>query len=275
MTERHIPPDLDKYRPDEATAEKVMNGPLEYNRDIDPELRARHRALSRLSSNPGAAPPSEAVEYVPPTELRAARTPARDEPRVKVALPPSRNESPTQPSLRRIEGEPEVPGVVRAPSPGARGLPRPVVFVLLAVLIPVLAVFFFRGLVARQPDPNREVPAASATVGEPAAMLSAVTSSVPAVQRPTPSEEPSATASPRASASASPAGHAPIGVLPKHPPHAGTQEPHDAPPAPPNPVPTAAPTETPRPAATPAPAPAATPGAAPVATTPTPPAFLD
>src|ERR1700691_2242141 len=102
-----------------------MNGPTEFPSKGDPKLVARLKELNRLSSNPELlppAPPSVAV-YVPPVEVRAAGPQdRRAEPKVELDVPPAASEYPTQPSLKRLEGEPDlpVPGVVTKTARRAR-----------------------------------------------------------------------------------------------------------------------------------------------------------
>lgn len=255
MPKREPPQDLDKYRPDEATAEAVMNGPTEFKSKADPKLIARLKELNRLSSNPEilpAAPPSVAT-YVPPMDVPGASgdetTLPRGEPKVELALPPSRSESPTQPSLRRLEGEPELPGVVKRPArarpPHAR--PRPIslrgaVFAVLAVLAPVLVVIFVMGRAMRNPRPDGAASAlaTSSPSAQTSALPAATVSAAPTVVNsaaPAPSVNPSA----KTSATTSAAVPGPTGAAPKPRPHVAPDDPYDA--APPA---TSAPSATPK-----------------------------
>jgi hypothetical protein len=290
-TTRNTPIDVSEYLPDEATADAVAEGPNEYNRNIDPKLRARLAELKRLDSDPDVlrvAPPSVAV-YVKPTEVRVAV--ADDKagalPKVKLAPSSPSRELPTMPSLKRIRGEPEVPGVVTAPStigssgdhgvespkPGQRASVRTAMLAVLAVLVPMIIVILLMGHAMRHPEHDSPAPAITAT--EPAMTTSALSSATPpaaptAANNATPTVVTSAAAPPAASVGAPPP------RLPKHHPRGAPDEPYDAPPrataaptatagaapttAPtattgpaPTPPPTSPPSETTRPAPTPAP----------------------
>jgi hypothetical protein len=278
MTKRDTPPDLDKYRPDEAALAASMNAPVDYNRNVDPKLRERLRELNRLSANPGAAPPSEVVVYVPPTELPAASALLSDTRKVELALPPSRNESPTLPSLKRFEGEPEVAAVVKGPSTatpgqahagGQRVSGRGAALAVLAVLGLGLLVLILVGSSTGRPE--RDGTASAPSVTEPAPKQSMPTSATgnattaassgaappsPASVTPTPSARPSAV--PRTPTSAPVP--SPTGGPVKQRQRGASEDPYDmAPSATAMPtavattVPTAVPSETRPPASKPAP----------------------
>jgi hypothetical protein len=240
---------LDKYLPDEATADAAMNGPTEFKSKADPKLTARLEELNRQSANPAALPPAPAsvTAYVPPTPLAEASqdrtTLPRVEPKVELAVPPSRSESPTEPSLKRLEGEPEVPGVVKGPSAyapkerrasatkGAQPVStRTAVLATLAVLAPVLMVIAVMGRVMRQPGPSEAasarmemetaapVPSVAATAAQPSA--------APVTSARAPSAPPSASAVPSASVSAEPSASPPAVGPHKTKPHATVEAPY-------------------------------------------------
>lgn len=235
MAERKSPPNLDELWPDDAAIEAVLNGPTEFKSKADPRLVARMEELNRLSSSPEilrVAPPS-ATAYVPPTELRADTKVARPEARVELALPSSRHESPTMPSLKRLEGEPELPGVVQAPSPGARGVlrvsARGAALTGLAVFCLLLVIL----LVGRTTTGRSERGgAASATAPVPTATQSASpTPTATAVPKTNPSSEPapSVDSSARPSPTASAAVPLHTGAALKHPPPRASEDPYDPP----------------------------------------------
>lgn len=247
MPTRKTPIDLSEYLPDPETAKAMAQGPIEYNKNVDPKLRARLEELKSRGSSPSlprVAPPSVAV-YVPPTKVPEA---PRADAKVEIAAPPAPSEFPTQPSLRRLEGEPDLPGVVK----GTRW-PRPVslrtaTLAVLAVLAPVVLVIVVMGRVTQNPDHNRgastsaAAPSAAASQVPSAGTSAAATAVVTAA--PAPSATPSSTAPAAAAATA-----APTGAAGRPRPHAtAPDDPYDAAPAP---VPTSAPNATSAPSAAP------------------------
>lgn len=256
------PIDISEYEPDEATADEMAERPAEYNKNVDPALRARLDELRRRGSSPSLpriALPS-VTAYVPPTEIREA---PRPEAKVEVVLPPAVSEYPTQPSLRRLHGEPEVPGVVK----GARGQ-RPIsaraaALAVLAVLAPVVLVIVLMGRGTRKPERDSAPPAATGAAASASATVSVAASPLPPTAA---SSSPAApvTATPASSATASTTATAvvpvPTGAAPKPRPKEAIDDPYDASvPAPP-PSATAAPSASVVPA--PVPAPSTTPPAA-------------
>ena len=265
------PIDLSEYQLDDATRKAVMAGPAPYNKDVDPELRAKLAQLKREGgSSPfimRVAPPSVAA-YVPPTELPStsvANDGGRAEPKVEVDLPSSPADYPTQPSLQRLEGEPDVlvPGVVKRAGnartrtqqarPGAIKL-RSAVLAVLAVLVPVVLVIIVMGRIMRQQAPRDAAPpaATSTPTAKPSALPSATMSAVTtAAASSTP--VPSAVPSTAPSATASGAVHG----APRQPHHTTVDDPYDAA------APTASPAVTVAPQATTAPHVTAVPTVAP------------
>ncbi len=250
MPKRKPPEDLDKYRPDEATADAVMNDPIDpvdYARRVDPKLIARLEELNRQSANPGPAPPS-VTAYVPPTPLAEASqdrtTLPRAVPKVELAVPPSRSESPTEPSLKRLEGEPEVPGVVKGPSAyapkerraaatkGGQRIPKRTAVLATLAFASAALVLVAMARIVRQAAPSE---AASARMAmEPAAPVPSVAATVataalpsaaPVTSAPAPSAPSSASAVPSASASAEPASPPAVGPH-KTKPHATADDPY-------------------------------------------------
>jgi len=205
MPKRTTPTDLDQYLPDEASVAEFVAGPTAGNR-VDPALVEK---LRRMGTNPNimrVAPPS-VTEYVAPTALPGAgsgeRTARRAEAKVEVAVPLKATEFPTMPSLKRVQGEPEVPGVVkgqpREASKRTRG--RTAVLIFAVVLLPLILVILFRGRTMPQP-------AAAPTTTSPkvAPTLSPVPTAPSALVRTVPSAEPSSLAPiAPASAAAAPA----------------------------------------------------------------------
>ena len=178
MSTRKTPINLSEYMPDEATARAMAEESVEYNKNVDPKLLARLEELRRNSSPslPRVAPPSDAA-YVAPTA-----TPANNVtlPRVaKVNVVPLReSDRETQPSLKRLEGEPELAGVERRRVPAPVSL-RTAVLAVLAVLAPVVLVVVLMGREKRQPGgAATAVPSATATASTTA---TAEPSTVPAV----------------------------------------------------------------------------------------------
>ncbi len=201
---RTTPTDLDQYLPDEAAEAEIMAGPTEGNK-VDPELIEK---LRRLGTNPEimrVAPPS-VTEYVAPTALPGAgsgeRTAKRAEARVEVAVPLKETDFPTMPSLKRLHGEPEVPGVVRGPSAvapsedqgetreGSRTKGRAAALIVAAVLLPMILVIIFRGRTTPQPGADSGTGSATATPVLSAAPIAPTAPSVPV--RAIPSTEPTA-----------------------------------------------------------------------------------
>jgi len=213
MKPKDPPEDLDKYLPDRAAAEAVLNGPIPYNRNIDPKLRERQRELNRLSSEPEPlrpAPPS--VTAYAEAEIREAnpehKTLPRIEPRVELAVPPAPSEMPTQPSLKRIEGEPEVPGVVSGvPRRGLLGISwRGAALAVLTVFLPVLLVIVLMGREVRKAEHERE---ASVSAARPTAPSPAPSAPLPVAPTAAPKEVASPAPEPSEAPSAEPAVPAP------------------------------------------------------------------
>lgn len=260
--------DLREYQPDEAAADAMAERPADYNKNVDPKLRARLDELRRAGSNPDigrAAPPSEAA-YVPPVEIKGAdpdrATLPRTEAKVELSPPPGPRDYPTQPSLKRFEGEPDLPGVVKLPSAPERGAApreraqrvsaRTMVTAVLAVVLPVLMVIFLVGRVGREPERNGAPtsPPASATAAVPVATVPPPHTSEPRASASGP--EPRASASgPEPTATASTAVPAPTGAAPRPKPRGAVDDPYDASAPSPAPSATAAPQVTAVPTAPP------------------------
>jgi hypothetical protein len=238
MPTRKTPIDLSEYLPDPETAKAMAQGPIEYNKNVDPKLRARLEELKRRGSSPSlprVALPSVTV-YVPPTEIPEA---PRADAKVEIAVPPAPSEFPTQPSLRRLEGEPDLPGVVKSPRWASPVSVRTATLAVLAVLVPVVLVIIVMGRATQKPDLDRAASASTAASSATASpMPPTVASTAPAAvvtAAPAPSAEPSATPS------AAPA--APTGAAHRPKPRATAHDdPYDA--APPPLVPTSAPSAT-------------------------------
>jgi hypothetical protein len=258
MATSKTPIDLREYMPDDATADAMAEEPARYNRDVDPALLERLAELKRRTSSPDilpAAPASFAV-YVPPTELQAGRpedaASPRAKPKVEIDTPLPGSEYPTLPSLKRLEGEPEMPGVEK----GARGQGhgkaplisvRPVTargaaVAVLVVVAPVLLVILVMGSGKRNPELAATSPMSVATGSEAAAKPSGVPSAAASVAL-VPSAEPSATAS-----TAVPVGPTSAGARQK--PRNAVEDPYDAAPSAASSV-TAAPQATAEPSAAP------------------------
>ena len=208
MPTRKTPIDVSEYLPDEATARAMAQGPIAYNQDVDPKLLARLEELKRMSSNPDLLRPAPAstTEYVPPREVRSAgsedATLPRAEPKVEVAPPPGPSDYPTQPSLKRLDGEPELPGVVNARSTArSRHVSvRSALLAVLAVVLPVLVVIVLMGRGMQRAEQAGAVsanpaivPTARASV-EPTVAVSASPTAAESAT-PTPTAGPSATVS--------------------------------------------------------------------------------
>ena len=255
MSTRKTPINLSEYMPDEATARAMAEESVEYNKNVDPKLLARLEELRRNSSPslPRVAPPSDAA-YVAPTA-----TPANNVtlPRVaKVNVVPLReSDRETQPSLKRLEGEPELAGVERRRVPAPVSL-RTAVLAVLAVLAPVVLVVVLMGREKRQPG--------GAATAVPSATAKATATAVPSA---TATAVPSATATASTTATAEPSTvpavvpTPPVPAQPVRPRAMAPDDPYDA--APPA---ATAPSVTAQPSAAPAVAPAPpTPSAAPPA----------
>jgi hypothetical protein len=277
--------DLAKYLPDAAAIEEAMRESIDYGKEVDPALVEK---LQHMKTDPGIlrpAPPSETA-YVPPTTLPGSAQ--DDEPTMraerKVELKvPRMSDAPTAPSLKRLEGEPEVPGVVKGPSAYApkgtraaakdaqRISTRTAVLATLAFASAAL-VLVAMARIMRQPAPPEAGSARMAM--EPAAPVPSVAAT--AAQTATaaqPSAALSASAVPSASASAGPAASPPTVGPHKTKPHATLDDPYGEASAPsppttaalsatPKTVPSAVPTAVPsvtRPPAPPAPPSASTP----------------
>jgi hypothetical protein len=249
MPTRKTPIDLSEYLPDEATARAMAEESVEYNKNVDPKLLARLEELKRRGSSPSLprVAPASVSAYVPPTRIPQS---LRADAKVEIAALPAPTEFPTQPSLRRLDGEPDVPGVVKGPR-----WPRPVsvrtaTLAVLAVLAPVVLVILMMGRATREPDHNRGASTATGAASAAAAPVpSASASTAPTAvltAAPAPSAEPSATAS-----AVLPA---PTGAAPTQKPH-HVEDPYDA--APPVPPSTTAPSATVAPTAAPSNAPSA------------------
>jgi hypothetical protein len=247
MPERSTPNDLDEFLPDEAAVKAVMDGPAKYNKNVDPKLLARLQELKLRTSAPEItppAPPSVAV-YVPPTQVQPGAKP-RDG-AAKVELPPAASEYPTQPSLKRLAEEPEVPGVARARGNARLVSGRPVslkgaALAVLAVVAPLVVVISLLGRGTHGEGRGETTSAAtgSVPVRVPSAQPSAAASVAPAV---TSSAAPAVTAS--AAVPAAPAGTA------RQRPRAVVDDPYDAAPPRPSAAPTAEPQATATPSALP------------------------
>ncbi len=242
---RKTPDDLDRYLPDKATREAVLNGPTEFKSQADPKLVARLEELNRMSSEPEPlrpAPPS--VTAYAEAEIREAdpehKTLPRMEPKVELAVPPAPSEMPTQPSLRRIEGEPEVPGVEqRVARRGLLRVPfRTAALAVLSVFIPVLIVIVLMGRATRTGERAGAAPPMTAIepariappvpVGSAATAPSSSASSAPATSAaPAPSSTPNAAPN----ASSTPPAPAPMGARVKPRRRGAPNDPYDAPPA--------------------------------------------
>ena len=268
------PIDLSEYELDEATRKAVMAGPAPYNKDVDPELREK---LARLKREGGSSPflmrvaPPSVAAYVPPTELPstgAANDSGRAAPKVEVDVPSAASELPTQPSLKRLEGEPDlpIPGLVKGASrartqalqaPPDAGKLRLSALAVLAVLVPLLVVIVVMGRIMREQH-AKDVAAAAATstatlamTAQPSAAPSAMAT---AASTAPPAPPASAVPSTGPTATASPAVPAPTGAATKRRPHGEPVDPYDA-----------APPATSAPSATPPAAPSTTPSAQPAA----------
>lgn len=276
---RKDPEDLDRFLPDKAEIEAVLNRPVRQQRDIDPKLRARQQEINRHSSSPEILPPAPpSVRVYAEAELPEADAERATLPRagrkVEIALPPKASEMPTQPSLKRIELD--VPGVVNGvPQRGRLRISRrAVVLAVLLGLIP-LAVLAVTG---RGGPKGRENPGAASAVAAtvvPSAAVPAAPSAAPtatASPAPVASEVPSAPpVTPTATASA--AVPAPKGATVKQKPQPPHGDPYDTAPATPKAAPTSSPAPevaTVAPAVAPAPVPTVAPAAPPTVLTATP-----
>jgi hypothetical protein len=270
MAKHPTPTDLDEYLPDAAARAELAAGSPDYNRNVDPKLVEKLRGMGTNPDLLRVAPPS-VKEHVGPTEVPGAghdrKSAPRGQARVELAT-----ERPTTPALKRLQGEPDVPGVVKGPSTvappdpqtaGQRVSPRAAVLAVLAVLIPVLIVIVVMGRVARE-ERNGTVP--SVASGDPAVTTSALPA--PAVSTaPTASSSsaPAPSITPTAVAPASTSAAAPAPTVPKHQPRGALEEPRGPAPgatsvasATPPAVPTAPPIPVPAPSTPAAPPPAPT-----------------
>ena len=177
MPTRKTPIDLSEYLPDPETARAMAQEPIEYNKNVDPKLRARLEELRRNSSPslPRVAPPSDAA-YVAPTALPANNVTLPRVAKVNVA-PPRESDRETQPSLKRIEGEPELAGVERRRVPAPVSL-RTAVLAVLAVLAPVVLVVVLMG---REKGQYGAAATGSTTVSAPVVSVSATAAVAPSV----------------------------------------------------------------------------------------------
>ena len=214
MSTRKTPINLSEYMPDEATARAMAEESVEYNKNVDPKLLARLEELRRNSSPslPRVAPPSDAA-YVAPTA-----TPANNVtlPRVaKVNVVPLReSDRETQPSLKRLEGEPELAGVERRRVPAPVSL-RTAVLAVLAVLAPVVLVVVLMG---REKGQYGAAATGSTTVSAPVVSVSA-----------TAAVAPSATATASVTATTVPSAvPAAVSAQPVKPRATATDDPYDA-----------------------------------------------
>jgi hypothetical protein len=241
--------DLAKYLPREEDPDEEAKDPAEYLKNVDPELLDKLRHMQTDPDLLRPAPPSETA-YVPPTALPDAaqddEPTTRAEKRVELKLP-RMSDAPTAPSLKRLEGEPEVPGVVKGPSAYApstkRGaLPAPgkhrvsartAALGALLGLVPVLLMIVVVEEKLRHPpssgaesahtamEPAAPVPSVAATVA-----TAVQPSAAPVTTAPSPSAPASASAVPSASATAEPAASPPAVGPHKTKPHATVEDPY-------------------------------------------------
>jgi hypothetical protein len=230
------PIDLSEYELDEAAVDAMIDKAAKYNKNVDPKLLARLQELKLRTSAPDLtppAPPSVAV-YVPPTAVRPGAKPR--EGAAKVELPPAASEYPTQPSLKRLASEPEVPGVAKARLVSARPVSwKGAALAVLAIVAPLVVVISLLGR-CNQSGAHAETAAPTTATGSTSATMPLTAPPASA------SVAPAAAVSAVPAASATASAAAPAGSAPRPKPRGAMEDPYDAAPLPST---TAAPSSTP------------------------------